>query len=159
MGRVHSRRWWIGGLVAAWALVLLAAATWSVHHDPATVRGQTDLDSARETLDGAVATVVEVAGPAVTAEVQPYEQTTGCRISMSRRGTELDQTVEFTVPAGQEPVLLDRLVTGLPAEWQALYSEDRDRFRADAGNFVAIRGEVVEPGLVRLTAGTGCRHQ
>jgi hypothetical protein len=154
-----GKRWWIGGLVAAWALALLAVATWSVHNDPATVRGQTDLDSGRETLDRAVATMVRVAGPEVAAEIQPYEQTPDCRISMSRRGTEVDQTVVLTVPAGEEPRLLNRLAAELPAEWGALYSADSNRFRADAGNFVAIRGEVVEPGQVRLTAGTGCRPQ
>jgi hypothetical protein len=147
------------GLVAAWALVLLAAATWSAHNDPATVRGQTDLASGRATLDRAVATMVEVAGPAVAAEVQPYQETAGCRISVSRRGTELDQTVVLTVPAGEESRLLARLAADLPPEWGATYAAEGNRFRADAGDFVAIRGEVAEPGQVRLTAGTGCRPQ
>lgn len=157
--QVARRRWWFGALVAGWVLVLLAAATWSAHQDPATVRGQTDLASGRATLDRAMATVVSVAGPDVTAEVRPYEETAGCRISMSRQGTELDQTVVLTVPAGEESRLLDRLVAGLPADWHASYHQERNRFRADAGDFVAIRGEVVEPGHVELTAGTGCRPQ
>jgi hypothetical protein len=156
---VARKRWWTVGLVAAWALALLAAAIWSVHNDPATVRGQTDLDSAQETLDGAVRTVVAVAGPETPAEIQPYETTDGCQISVSRDGTELTQTVVLTAAAGEESRLLDRLVAGLPAEWGATYSAERNRFRADAGNFVAIRGEVAQPGQVRLTAETGCRHQ
>jgi hypothetical protein len=153
----RKRKWWIGSAVAAWALALLIAAIWSWQNDPPTVRGQSDLDSGRETLAQAVATVVEVAGPAAAPEIQPQQLTTGCRITVSRDGSEVDQTVLLTVPAGEETELLDRLVTGLPAEWGARYYPDTNRFRADAGDFVAIRGEVVEPGQVRLIAGTGCR--
>lgn len=153
------RRWWIGGLVAAWAAGLLAVAIWSAHNDPATVRGQTDLAAGRAALDRAVATVTAVAGPEVVTEVRPYEESSGCRISMSRRGVEVDQTVVLSVPAGQEAALLDRLVADLPAGWEAIYNEQRDRFRADAGDFVTVRGEVAEPGQVEVTAGTGCRPQ
>ncbi|HEY8475042.1 MAG TPA: hypothetical protein VIL37_20800 [Natronosporangium sp.] len=152
-----KRRWWLGGLVAAWAIGLLIAAIWSVHNDPPTVRGQSDLEQGRATLEAAIATVVEVAGPAANPQVQPQQLTTGCRISVSRDGTELDQTVVMTVPAGQEGQLLERLAAELPADWDAHYNPERNRFRADAGDFVAIRGEVAEPGEVRLTAGTGCR--
>lgn len=154
-----TRKWWIGGLVAAWVVGLLVAAIWSSQNDPPTVRGQSDLDSGRETLDRAIATVVEVAGPAATPDVQPQQLTTGCRISVSRSGSEVDQTVLLTAPAGEEPMLMDRLVAELPAGWGARYYPDTNRFRADAGDFVAIRGEVVEPGQVRLTAGTGCRPE
>jgi hypothetical protein len=157
MSRV--KRWWVGGLVAAWAVGLLIAGIWSSQHDPPTVRGQSDLDSGRQTLERAVATVVEVAGPAAAPDVQPQQLTSGCEISVSRNGSELDQTVLLTVPAGEESVLMDRLVAGLPAEWDARYFPESNRFRADAGDFVAIRGEVVEPGQVRLTAGTGCRPE
>jgi hypothetical protein len=152
-----TRKWWIGGLVAAWALALLVAAIWSSQNDPPTVRAQSDLETGRETLDRAIATVVEVAGPGTAPDVQPAELTTGCRVTVSRRGSEIDQAVLFTVPAGEEPRLMERLAGELPAEWGARYFPNGNRFRADAGAFVAIRGEVVEPGQVRLTAGTGCR--
>lgn len=152
-----TRRWWVGGLLAAWAVGLLIAAIWSSHNDPATVRDQSDLDSGRQTLEQAVTTLVEVAGSAAAPDVQPQQVTSGCQISVSRSGSELDQTVMLRVPAGEESALLDRLAAELPAEWGARYYPRANRFRADAGDFVAIRGEVVEPGQVRLTAGTGCR--
>lgn len=154
--RWTRRRWWITGLVAAWVLALLVAAAWSAHRDPATVREQSDLASGRRTLDQAVARIVAVAGPQVAAEVQPG-LTSDCQITLSRRGSELEQTVVFIVPAGEESGLLDRLAGGLPGEWGARYHSGTDRLRADAGDFVAIRGEVAEPGRVRLTADTGCR--
>jgi hypothetical protein len=151
-----GRRWWAVGL-AVWALSLLVAAVWSAQNDPATVREQSDLATGRHTLDRAVSTMVTVAGPAVAADVRPYELADGCQLTLSRSGTELDQTVVFTVPAGQEEAVLDRLVTGLPEAWGARYNPNINRFFADAGDFVAIRGEVGEPGEVRLTAATGCR--
>lgn len=142
------------GLVVGWAVVLLAGAVWSAFRDPATVIEQSSLAEGRQALDLAVATLVEAAAPA-TAEVQPY-QVTRCQINFARRGTEVDQTVVLTVPAGQEPTLLDRLVAQVPAQWEAHHSAS-NRFTADAGDFVAVRGEITEPGEVRLTAGTGCR--
>lgn len=151
------RRWWVGGLLAAWAVGLLVAAIWSSQHDPATVRDQSDLDSGRQTLEQAIATVVQVAGAAATPEVLPPELTSGCQITVSRSGSELGQTVVLTVPVGDESTLLSRLAAGLPAEWGARYHQEANRFRADAGDFVAIRGEVTQPGQVRLTADTGCR--
>lgn len=150
------RRWWAIGL-AAWALLLLVAAIWSSQNDPATVREQSDLAVGRQTVDRAVDTMVEVAGPAATTEIQPYELTSGCQLTLSRDGTELDRTVVLTVPAGQEEALLDRLVDGLPEDWGARYNPNLNRFFADAGDFVAIRGGVGDPGEVRLTAATGCR--
>jgi hypothetical protein len=150
--------WWVAGLVGGWAVVLLGAAIWSAHHDPATVREQSGLAEGRQSLDRAVAELVAAAGPGVTVAVQPFQQRSGCRITLSRSGTELDQTVLLTVPDGRDPaVLLDRLAARLPAGWQASYRPEANRFFADAGDFVAIRGGVDEPSRVTLTAATGCR--
>jgi hypothetical protein len=151
-----TRRWWIG-LVAAWVAGLVALAIWSQFHDPATVRGQSDLATGRATLDRAIDTIVSAAG--VTAEVRPAEVTTGCRISVARRGTEVSQTVVFTVPAGREETLLTRLAADLPAAWQASYNPEANRLLADAGDFVAVQGEAAAAGRVEITANTGCRPE
>jgi hypothetical protein len=157
--RIGRKRWWVAGLVGGWAVALLVAAIWSVHHDPATVREQSDLAEGRRALDRAVAEVVDTAGPAVTAEVGPLRTSPGCQVTLARSGTELDQTVRLNVPAGQDPAaLLDRLVEELPAAWGASYRPGANRFFADAGDFVAVRGGVAEDGSrVELTAETGCR--
>ncbi|MGH3680164.1 MAG: hypothetical protein ACRDT2_07920 [Natronosporangium sp.] len=157
--RWGRKGWWIGALAAVWAGGLLVAAIWSAHHDPATVRGQSGLAEGRQSLDRAVTVLVEAADASlgVTADVGPLREATGCRVTVARNGTELDQSVLLTVPAGQEPALLERLVADLPAQWQARYDPGNGRFFADAGDFVAIRGGVEEPGQVVLTAETGCR--
>jgi hypothetical protein len=149
-----TRRWWIV-LVAGWAVVLVGLGAWSAFHDPATVRGQSELETGRAALDQAVETIVSAAG--VTAEVRPAEVTTGCRVSVTRRGTEVRQTVVFTVPAGREETLLNRLVDNLPAAWRPSYNPEANRLLADAGDFVAVRGEAAGAGQVEITADTGCR--
>jgi hypothetical protein len=157
--RTSWRRWLVAGLVAAWASGLLALGIWSSHHDPATVRPQSGLSEGLQRLDRAVDTLRSAAGPGVEVEVAPYRTTTGCRVTLARRGTEVDATVLLAVPAGEEAVVLDRLVDRLPDGWGARYNPDTNRFFADAGDFVAVRGEVAQPGEVRLTATTGCRAE
>lgn len=154
--RMTGRRWWVAAAVV-WGLALVVAAAWSAHHDRATVRGQSSLEQGHQTVDEAVVTLQAAAGAYVGVDVRPYELTPGCQLTLAWRGTELDQVVALTVPAGQEPALLDKLVERLPAEWGARHDPNRSRLVADAGDFVAVRGEVTEPGQVHVTLSTGCR--
>jgi hypothetical protein len=151
------RRWVVAGLLVAWAVGLAIAAGWSAHHDPATVREQSTFAQGSATLDDAVDTVVAAAGPGVRAEVGAREITEGCRLTLARQGTEIDRTVVLAVPEGQEPALLDRLAERLPPEWDPRHFRGSSRLRADAGDFVAVVGEVDEPGRVAVTFRTGCR--
>lgn len=150
-------RWVVAGLLVAWAVGLVVAAAWSAQHDPATVREQSTLAQGSQTLDDAVDTVVAASGPGTRAEVGERQLTEGCRVTLARRGTAIDRTVVLTVPEGQEPALLDRLAERLPPEWNARHFRGSTRLRADAGDFVAVVGEVDEPGRVAVTLRTGCR--
>lgn len=150
---------WLAGLLAAWAAVLLAGAVWSVYHGPATVRAQSDLAQGEQTVSEAMATLMAVAEPATTAEPTELSRTTSCRLSISRNGQELVRELTLTVPVGKESELLDQLAEQLPAQWQARHYPGSQRFYADAGDFVTVRGEVIGPGQVRLTFDTGCRPE
>lgn len=154
----EKRRWWAAGLVVIWALVLVGAAIWSARFDEPTVRGQSELTAGRQTLDRAVEMVADAAATAGGAvDVEPYELTSGCRVTLVRPGTEVAQTVVVTVPEGQEEAMLTQLTEQLPGDWGARYNPNVNWFFADAGDFVALRGQVGDPGQVRLTASTGCR--
>lgn len=151
------RRWVAAALLAVWALALIAAGVWSSQHDPATVREQSGLQQGRLTLDRAVETVVDAAGPANVAEVYDYDVTTGCQITLAREGAAVDQVVVLTAPEGEESEVLDRLADRLPEEWQPRQFRAGSRLFADAGDFVSIVGTVAEPGVLHVTVSTGCR--
>src|SRR5205085_11970734 len=52
----------------------------------------------------------------------------------------------------------DRIGAGLPKSYAAQVEKTATRqLTADAGNYVAIRGGIVGPGQIRVTADTGCR--
>jgi hypothetical protein len=155
--RWSGRRLLVLALLGCWAAGLLIAGAWSAHHHEATVREQSSLEQGWRTLDEAVDTVVAAAGSGVSAEVAAADVTDGCRVTVARSGTAVNRTVLLTVPAGQEPALLDRLAERLPAEWRPLHYRGSSRLVADAGEFVSVTGEVAEPGQVEVTVRTGCR--
>ncbi|HEY8452441.1 MAG: hypothetical protein FWJ70_17735 [Micromonosporaceae bacterium] len=154
-GRPGRWRWLLPAVAAAWAVALVAAAVWSAHHDPPTVRAQSDLSRGRQVLDEAVDAVVAAAGPGVVERVGGYRVSTGCRLSLVRRGTDVARVVVLTVPPGQEAALLDKLADRLPREWRPRHRGGT--LYADAGEFVRVDGEAVAPGEVHVTARTGCR--
>lgn len=157
--RWTGKRLWIVGLLAAWAVGLLVAGVWSAHHDPPTVRAQSDLVSGEQTVDAAAATLRGVVEPVTSGEPDVLTRVTDCRLSLGRRGQELERQLTLHLPAGREQALLERLTEHLPERWRARHYPGTQRFYADAGNFVTVRGEVTAPGQVRLTLDTGCRPE
>jgi hypothetical protein len=155
-GKVR-RRWVAAVLLAVWALALVAAGVWSAQHDPATVREQSDLHQGRQSLDRAVATVIEAVGPAGVEKVYDYDVTTGCQITLAREGAEVDQVIVLTAPEGREAEVLNRLAERLPQEWHPRQFRAGNRLFADAGDFVSVMGSVAEPGVLHITVSTGCR--
>lgn len=152
------RRWWV--LLVAWGLALTAAAFASARTGPATAREQRSVGQAQPIVDRALAEVVRAAGPSTVTELLGYDLRAGCQISSVRDGQELDRVVLFYPPVGGEAALLDRLAAGLPRGWEPVVrgrASGDVTLRADAGEFVGVRGGVVGPGQVRVTAGTGCR--
>lgn len=130
----------------------------SVGSDEPTVREQRDLTQAVPVVQRALGDLIVAAGPEVAVELRPFEVEKGCRISAIRDGAILRQAVVFRV--GDAPALLDRIAKELPAGYRAAVrraSGGGHALRADAGEFVSVRGAVAEPGVVTLTASTGCR--
>jgi hypothetical protein len=152
----RGRRWlrWLVAATVVWA-VLLAGLTWhSVRDDPPTVREQRTLAEAAPVADRAVGRLVAAVGDAAW-QLTPAEVGRDCRITPLSDGASLTRAVEVLVTPGGERALLERVAGRLPADWRAEVTGVR--LRADAGEFVAVDGRVVADGVVRLTAGTGCR--
>jgi len=154
-----SRRRWVWPVVlTTWAVALVVAAYLSARTAPPTVREQRTVAQAQRVVDQAVAEVLLASGGAAAGavpEILAYDLRTGCRLTSARDGQELNRVVMFTTPAGAEVSTLDRLADGLPAAYQARVRQGA--LRADAGEFVGLRGGVIGPGQVQVTVATGCR--
>lgn len=150
------RRLFITAGLAIWGGILIGLAIWASRGDLETVREHSDLTEAQQAMESAVATLRSAAGPGTTVDVGP-RVSGDCRVSVARGGTQLDQLITFTVPADQEPHLLQRLADELPAEWHPRLNPDTHRLSADAGEFIRVVGEPGVPGQVEVTLASGCR--
>jgi hypothetical protein len=159
-GVTISRRRVLIAVTVAWIVLLAALAVQAARHDPPTVRGQTTIDQALPTVDRAVADLTVAAEASdVVVEITGYRRVSGkCTITTARPGTRYERAVYLYVSAGQEPNLIDRIRTGLPRRYDTTVTRTaRRELTADAGDFVAVRGGIVGPGQVRISADTGCR--
>jgi hypothetical protein len=159
---VKRRRWIIAGVVA-WAAVIAGFAVYSYDNDPPTAREQTTIADALPTVDGALGRIYAALDPATSvAALGGYRRTErSCRVTTAREGTRFARDLTVYVKKSTEAAVLDRVKAALPAAFEAAVTHNgtTDLLSADAGNFVAVRGSVTEPGRLRFTADTGCRIQ
>ncbi|MBE1486708.1 hypothetical protein [Plantactinospora soyae] len=159
-GAQRRRRWLAAGL-AGWIVVLLVVTYVSVRRDDPTVREQRSIEQAGPVVDRAIGDLVAAAGPDVVVELAERRVRDDCEVTLLRKGAAIDAAITIRSPEAEAPEVLDRIASRLPAAYQAgvRHRADgaADALRADAGEFVAIEGEFVEPGVVSLTVQTGCR--
>jgi hypothetical protein len=149
-------------VTAAWALLLTVSAVWYSLHGRPTAREQTTIASAEPTVTRVTQEVVRaVAGTSVVPAFSGFEKVRDCDVTAARSGAEYERVLWLYTPVGSEPALLDRIADGLPDRYDARVFHSPGgavhTLSADAGNFVAVTGSVLLPGLVRVRAGTGCR--
>jgi hypothetical protein len=81
-----------------------------------------------------------------------------CTVTSARSGARYERAVQLYVPAGREADVVERIGRGLPRRYEpTVTGTGRRELTADAGDFVAVRGGIVGPGQIRITADTGCR--
>jgi hypothetical protein len=157
----RSRRRWLLAGVAGWAVLLLVVAYVSVRRDEPTVREQRNVAAAMPVLSRALGEVLAGAGTDTVIEITGPTMEPGCRITPIRDGANLVGTITLRTAEAAAPALLDRLAQRLPAEYRARVRHSTNgethSIHADAGEFVGIEGGVTDPGVIRLTAQTGCR--
>ncbi|GIF70762.1 hypothetical protein Asi02nite_02800 [Asanoa siamensis] len=144
-----------GGL-AAWALVLGGLGVVSHRTDAPTVREQRTLAEALPVIETALGHAMSQAGDDTVPVIPPVAIQEGCRITPMRSGATATGMVRFFTGAGDDG-LLRRLAGGFPAAYAVEVSADGRSLRADAGEFVTVRGKLIAPGEVQVTATTGCR--
>jgi hypothetical protein len=155
----RRRRWWLGAAAGGWALLLVGLAAYD---NEASVRDQRPIGTALPVVDRVAGELFAAAGPQRVAEVLPMGRPRGCRVTPVRDGVTVEREVRVHVRPGDGPGLLDAVRAALPAAYRASVWHRPDGtehvLSADAGDFVAVAGEVLAEGaLVRLTASSGCR--
>lgn len=154
------RRRLLIGLSAAWALVLLVAAVWYALNGRPSVRDQTTVAQAQATVDRVIGEVVAAAGSGTVPAVSGYDQVESCNVTPVRTGARYDRQAWLATPPGTERGLLDRLAGALPTGYRpnlVRTPASAPKLLADAGDYVAVTGTVDRPGLVLVSASTGCR--
>ena len=149
------RRLWVIGGLAAWALVLGGLGVVSHRTDAPTVREQRNLSEALQIVNKATGISVDLAGSDAVPAIMPVTIDKGCRITPLRDGATATGVVRFFT--ADAALLLKRLGSEFPAAYEAKVSADGKALRADAGEFVALRGKVIGPSEVQVTVTTGCR--
>lgn len=145
--------------MALWAVVLAGVAYASVRRGDATVRDQRSVAESLPVVDRAVGELAFAAGSVGVLHVSGYELERGCRITPVRSGAALTREVTVYTREADGPGLIDQIVKGLPPGYdaRARHTEKRHALRADAGDFVAIKGSITSPGVLSMTVETGCR--
>lgn len=156
----RRRRWLLVACATVWSLLLVGLAVGSARQDTPTVREQHGIDEARPVADRAAVDLVTAVGDAGVVVLGAERISGSCRITPIRPGAELTRVLTAYTDAGSGPALLDRIAQRLPASYSARTRHGDtgvSRLGADAGDFVAVRGELIRPGVVELRISTGCR--
>lgn len=137
-------------------MLLVGLGTWSAFRSPATIRDQSPIDSAKQTVEQVVTRVDGNLPDHWTLDDGGFDEET-CSITPMRDGIAATRTLTLSGPDGGEVDVL----TGLAAQFE--HSRLRpaqgtpESFYVDAGNFVAVRTRITGPGLLVVEAKTGCR--
>jgi len=112
-------------------------------------------------VDRAITQVVQAARPVAVPAITGYDQVEACEITPVRAGARYDREAWLATAPGTEAALLDRLAHALPPGYGATVVKPSApkpaRLVADAGDYVSLTGTVDRPGLVMVSAATGCR--
>lgn len=142
-------------------MLLVALAVVSVRTDEPTVREQRGLGQAKPVVDQALRELMGAAGADVVVEVAGHTVREGCRITPVRDGASLTSELVVYTPEFDGPGVLAQIADRLPERYAVRLRRGADgepvALRADAGEFVGIRGVLRAPGVIALTVSTGCR--
>jgi hypothetical protein len=148
-------------VAALWLAALVALAYLSVRHDEPTVPEQRDIGAATAVVDRTIGELVAAVGNDAAIEISAPRLTAGCRVTPLRDGAALERSVTVRTRNGAAPAVLDGIARRLPPRFGATVRRDAAGspvlLRADAGEFVGVRGALAGPDVLTLTAATGCR--
>jgi hypothetical protein len=157
----RRRRHWLAAAVALWAVLLVGLAYLSVRQDAPTVPEQRDIAAASQVVDRAVGALVAAVGEDAVVEMSAARLVAGCRVTPLREGATLERSVTVRTRPGAASAELDGIAHRLPPSFAATVRSDPGgsavSLRADAGDFVAVRGSLAGKEVLTLTVASGCR--
>ncbi len=143
-----------------WAVVLTALAVVSERRDRPTVQEQRNLAAAVPAVDRAAGVLLAAVGPGRVTTVGELTVDRDCPVTPVRAGAEAARDITVYSRADEAPAVLDAIGAALPAGYRTQVIHRRGGtvhvLRADAGDFVAVRGSV-SGGVVTLRVLSGCR--
>ncbi|HYN92365.1 MAG TPA: hypothetical protein VES42_00745, partial [Pilimelia sp.] len=151
---------------AAWAVLLVAAGLVSARRDEPTVREQRSVAQAAPVVDRAVGAVLAAARAEPVVLLSAPVVVPGCRLTPALPGAELSRQVTVHTRPADGLAAMRRIGAALPRPYApavrprtgtAAADLDDVSLRADAGEFVTVRGKLAAPGVLRFTVDTGCR--
>ncbi len=146
--------------MALWAVVLTAVAVVSERRDRPTVQEQRNLAAAVPAVDRAAGVLLAAVRPDRVVTVGALTVDPECPVTPVRAGAEASRDITVYSRAGEAPATLDAIGAALPAGYRAEVTHRRGGtvhvLRADAGDFVAVRGSV-SGGVITLRVLSGCR--
>jgi hypothetical protein len=152
----RTRVWWV--VIVAWALLLLGLGLWSAMRGPTSVREQSDLGSAKQVMDETVGRVSGNVPPDWQFFDEGYREEP-CELTVIREGRKATRGLRLTGPPATENDALRQLAATVGGDDARVrpVNGPAESFYADAGEYVAVRGQIDGPGVVTIQLTSGCR--
>jgi len=147
-------------VIVAWGLLLLGLGFWSALRSPPSVREQSDLGSAKQVMDEMVGRI----SGSVPADWQFFDEgykEESCELTVVRDGRKATRTLRLTGPPATESDTVTDLAATVGGDNTRVkpVNGPAESFYADAGEYVAVRGQIDGPGVVTVQMTTGCRPE
>jgi hypothetical protein len=150
--------WW--AVIVAWAVLLAGLGSWSALRSPPTVREQSDLAAAKQVMDGVVGRISGNVPRDWQFLDEGYKEES-CELTLVRQGRKATRSLRLTGPAATENDAVSEIATVVDGDDLRLRPANgpAESFISDAGEYVAVRGQIDAPGVIVVRLTSGCRPE
>ena len=145
-------------MIIAWGVLLAGLGFWSALRSPPTVREQSDLGAAKQVIDEVVGRISGNTPPDWQFFDEGYKEE-DCELTLIRDGRKATRSLRLTGPAATENDAVTDIATTVGGEELRVrpVNGPAESFYADAGEYVAVRGQIDSPGVIVVQLTSGCR--
>jgi hypothetical protein len=145
-------------VIIAWGVLLAGLGFWSALRSPPTIREQSDLSAAKQVMDEVVGRISGETPNDWQFFDEGYSEE-DCELTLIRGGRKATRNLRLTGPAATENDAVAEIATTVGGEDLRLrpVNGPAESFYSDAGEYVAVRGQVDSPGVIVVQLTSGCR--